>query len=238
MDLMTWVGAAIACTLVILLAVVILSRRIDRVSEQLIDLRLLQINLQPTDNDQRRMVVALTALAEAIPDLRALRTEIEEIKQHQVDVNARMTSIAQAQGELHAMASNLDGIKTTQAELGAQMQLITQAHGEMYAVAGTLEEIKGAQGELSARLQRIAQADGELRKMTEALEGIKARQSESMNAVGGMANVIQQWCRGLNSAAAEVERTVRSVSPVISIETPPLTADTAAPKMSARAPAR
>ena len=35
-----------------------------------------------------------------------------------------------------------------------------------------------------------------------------------------MANVIQQWCQGLNNAAAEVERTVKAVTPVISIETP------------------
>ena len=55
MDLMTSVGAAIACSLVILLAVVILSRRIDKVSEQLIELRLLHIKLEPTDTAQRSM---------------------------------------------------------------------------------------------------------------------------------------------------------------------------------------
>ena len=80
MDLMTWTGAAIACTLVILLAVVILSRRIDKVSEQLIDLRLLQIKLQPSHNDQHSTDAALAAVAEAMPDLRALRSEIEEVK--------------------------------------------------------------------------------------------------------------------------------------------------------------
>jgi len=35
-----------------------------------------------------------------------------------------------------------------------------------------------------------------------------------------LANVIQQWCQGLNNAAAEVERTVKAVTPAIPIETP------------------
>src|SRR5215475_3264104 len=117
MDLMTGVGAAIACTLVILLAVFILSRRIDKVNEQLIDLRLMQIKLQPTDNDQRSMVLALTGVAEAMPDLRALRNEIKEVKQHQAELNARMVTIAQAQTGLQTIASALEGIKAGQAVL-------------------------------------------------------------------------------------------------------------------------
>jgi hypothetical protein len=83
MDLMTWVGAAVACTLVILLVVLILGRRIDKVGEQLIDLRLLQLSMQPSDNDQRRVLTALASLAEAMPDLRSLKKEMEEIKHKQ-----------------------------------------------------------------------------------------------------------------------------------------------------------
>ena len=189
MDLMTWVGAAVACTFVILLAVVILGGRIDKVSEQLIDLRLLQINMQPVDNDQGRVLSALASLAEALPDLRSLKKEIEEVKRQHADLSARMEAVA-------------------------------QAHGELLAIAGALEEIRSSWSELSARMQVAAQTNGELHTVAGALEEIRTSQSESMKAVGGMANLIRQWCYGLNTAAAEVERSVRSVTPVIPIDAP------------------
>ena len=189
MDLMTWVGAAGACTLVILLAVVILGGRIDKVSEQLIDLRLLQINMQPADYDQSRVLTALASLAEALPTLRSLAQEMEEVKRQLVNQSARIEAIGQADGELHGVASALEEIRRSQSELQARLQVADQTKGELGSVAGALEEIR-------------------------------ASQSESLKVVGSMANLIQQWCSGLNTAAAEVERSVRSVTPVIPIDAP------------------
>jgi hypothetical protein len=87
-------------------------------------------------------------------------------------------------------------------------------------VAGPIEEIKASQSELSARMQVNADIAEELRAMVGALDEIRASQSDSMHAVGSMATLIQQWCHGLNTAAAEVERSVRSVRPVIPIDAP------------------
>lgn len=272
MDLMTWVGAAVACTLVILLAVVILGHRIDKVTEQLIDLRLLQINMQPVDNDQRRVLAALGALAETLPELRSVSKGIDEVKRQHADLSSRMEAVVQAHGELHAVARALDEIRTSQSELSARMQMMAQgdvgseavvgaldeiragqstlsermptisialeaiktsqydlsahvqtamlADGGLDAMISALNEIKKTQGELSVRMQAAAQVDGDLRAVASALAEIKASQSESMKAVGSMANLIQRWCSGMNNAAAEVERSVRSVTPVIPIEAP------------------
>jgi septal ring factor EnvC (AmiA/AmiB activator) len=156
MDLMTWVGTAAGCALVVLLAVVILGRRVDQLGEQLMDLRQLQKYTQQIEQDQARVVAVMTDVAAALPDLRSLKAQLDEVKRQ------------------HA--------------------------------------------ELSVRLEAMARALGELRASAGSIEEIRRGQTEATRAVSSMANLVQRWCLGLNTAAVELERSTANTGKVVSID--------------------
>lgn len=116
MDLMTWVGVAAGCALVVLLAVVILGRRVDQLGEQLMDLRQLQKYTQQIEQDQARVVAALSDVAAALPDLRALKGQLDDVRRQHADLSTRMEAMARALGELRASAGSIEEIRRGQSE--------------------------------------------------------------------------------------------------------------------------
>jgi chromosome segregation ATPase len=128
MDLMTWVGVAGGCALVVLLAVVILGRRVDQLGEQLMDLRQLQKYTQQIEQDQARVVAALSDVAAALPDLRALKAQLEDVRRQHADLSTRMEAMARALGELRASAGSIEEIRRGQSEatraLGSMANLV------------------------------------------------------------------------------------------------------------------
>jgi hypothetical protein len=156
MDLITWIGAAVGCALVVLLAVVILGRRVDQLGELLLDLRQLQKYTQQIEQDQARVVGALSEVAGALPELRSLKAQLEDMRHQHSD--------------------------------------------------------------LSIRMEVMSRALSELRSSTGALDEIRRGQNDTVRAVGSMASLVQRWCLGVNSAAAEVERSASGSGKVVSID--------------------
>ena len=156
MDLITWVGAAVGCALVVLLAVVMLGRRVDQLGEQLMDLRQLQKYTQQIEQDQARAVAALGAVAEALPDLRSLKGQLEEIKRQHAELTARMEAVTRGFVELRTTAGSLEDVKRQHAELAVRVEAVVRSLGELRATAGSLDEVRRGQAESMKVLGHMA----------------------------------------------------------------------------------
>lgn len=116
-DPVVWLGGgAILTVIAVTLAVVALSRRLDRLGEDLKGLRKLGISLPPIDTEPASLTTALTA-AGAPPQPSELKLHLWQIKRQQVILMDRITRISSALSDLRAVPSSLEEIKDEQARV-------------------------------------------------------------------------------------------------------------------------
>ena len=117
-DPVVWLGAgAILSVVAVTLAVVALSRRLDRLGEDLKGLRKLGISLPPLDTEQASPTTAITSAAGAPPQPSELKLHLSQIKRQQAVLMDRMTKITSALSDLRAVPSSLEEIKDEQARV-------------------------------------------------------------------------------------------------------------------------
>jgi hypothetical protein len=117
-DPVVWLGGgAILTVIAVTLAVVALSRRLDRLGEDLKGLRKLGISLPPIDTGPATLTTALTSAAGAPPQPPELKLHLWQIKRQQLILMDRIAKISSAVSDLRAVPSSLDEIKDEQARV-------------------------------------------------------------------------------------------------------------------------
>jgi hypothetical protein len=119
LDPFVWLcGGAILCVVAVTLAVVALSRRLDRLGEDLKGLRKLGISLPVIDPDQEtHLTTALASAAGPLPQPSELKLHLWQIKRQQLILMDRMTKISRELSELRTVPSSLEDIKDEQARV-------------------------------------------------------------------------------------------------------------------------
>ena len=118
MDPVVWLsGAAILSVLAVTWAVVALSRRLDRLGEDLKGLRKLGISLPPVHADQTDLAAGLASAASEPPHASELKLHLWQIKRQQLILLDRITKISSALSDLRAMPSSLEEIKDEQSRV-------------------------------------------------------------------------------------------------------------------------
>jgi len=119
MDPFVWLcGGVILCVVAVTLAVVALSRRLDRLSEDLKGLRKLGISLPPIEpNQESNLTAALASAANALPQPSDLKLHLGQIKRQQLILMERMTRISSELSSLRAVPNSLEEIKDEQARV-------------------------------------------------------------------------------------------------------------------------
>ena len=116
-DPVVWLGGgAILSVIAVTLAVVALSRRLDRLGEDLKGLRKLGISLPPIDPDKANLIAASTA-GGVLPQPTELKLHLWQIKRQQLILMDRIARISSALSDLHAVPSSLEEIKDEQARV-------------------------------------------------------------------------------------------------------------------------
>ena len=117
-DPVSWLaGGAILCVIAVTLAVVALSRRLDRLGEDLRGLRKLGISLPPIEPGQANLAMALASAAGVPPEPSELKLHLSQIKRQQLILVDRIARISSALSDLRAVPSALEEIKDEQARV-------------------------------------------------------------------------------------------------------------------------
>jgi hypothetical protein len=117
-DPVVWLsGGAILSVIAVTLAVVALSRRLDRLGEDLKGLRKLGISLPPIDPGQANLATALGSPAGVPPEPSELKLHLGQIKRQQLILVDRIARISSALSDLRAVPSALEEIKDEQARV-------------------------------------------------------------------------------------------------------------------------
>ena len=117
-DPVAWLGGgAILAVIAVAFAVVALSRKLDRMGEDLKGLRKLGISLPPIDTETAHLTAALTSAPGAPPPPSEVKLHLSQIKRQQLILMDRLTKISIAVSELRAMPSSLEEIKDEQARV-------------------------------------------------------------------------------------------------------------------------
>ena len=117
-DPVVWLaGGALLCVIAVTLAVVALSRRIDRLGEDLKGLRKLGISLPPIEPGQTNLATALASAAGAPPEPSELKLHLSQIKRQQLILVDRIARISSALSDLRAVPSASEEIKDEQARV-------------------------------------------------------------------------------------------------------------------------
>jgi hypothetical protein len=117
-DPVVWLaGGALLCVIAVTLAVVALSRRIDRLGEDLRGLRKLGISLPPIEPGQTNLATALASAAGVPPEPSELKLHLSQIKRQQLILVDRIARISSALSDLRAVPSALEEIKDEQARV-------------------------------------------------------------------------------------------------------------------------
>jgi DNA repair ATPase RecN len=117
-DPLVWLGGgAILSVIAGTVAVVALSRRLDRLGEDLKGLRKLGISLPPIDTEQTNLTTHLASAAGPLPQPSELKLHLSQIKRQQLVLMDRIGRISSALSELRAVPSSLEEIKDEQARV-------------------------------------------------------------------------------------------------------------------------
>ena len=117
-DPLVWlVGGAILCVVAVTLAVVSLSRRLDRLGEDLRGLRKLGISLPPIEPGHSNLTTALASVPGVAQEPSELRLHLWQIKRQQLVLVDRIARISTALSDLRAVPSALEEIKDEQARV-------------------------------------------------------------------------------------------------------------------------
>lgn len=118
-ELPVWVGGiAILTAIAVTWAVVALRRRLDRLGEDLKDLRKLGISLPALDSGQAQLTEALApASSGALPHVSELKLHLWQIKRQQLILLDRITRMSGTLSDLRAVPSSLEDIRDEQARV-------------------------------------------------------------------------------------------------------------------------
>jgi hypothetical protein len=117
-DPVVWLaGGAILSVIAVTVAVVALSRRLDRLGEDLKGVRKLGISLPPLDTEQASLTTAFASAAAGPPQPSELKLHLSQIKRQQLILMDRITRISSALSDLRAVPSSLEEIKDEQARV-------------------------------------------------------------------------------------------------------------------------
>jgi hypothetical protein len=117
-DPVVWfAGGALLCVMAVTLAVVALSRRLDRLGEDLRGLRKLGISLPPIEPGQTNLAATLASAAGVPPEPSELKLHLSQIKRQQLILEDRIARISSALSDLRAVPSALEEIKDEQARV-------------------------------------------------------------------------------------------------------------------------
>src|SRR5690349_6943807 len=118
MDMTIVLGAALVVAVVILSAVFALSRRVDRLTEALMDLRQLHVSLQETQTDLAHVVRQFESVARALIPLEALQREVEgsDVRRSELinalgDISDELDDAGQAALALPAISAGLNELQ-------------------------------------------------------------------------------------------------------------------------------
>ena len=181
--------ALILCTagalaVIILLVVLALSRRIDRLEGCLMDLRHLHTTMHATQAQHARVVSALGSIAGALPDL-------DGFKQYLRDANSQQSELI---GTLAKVSIDLENMRETVAtslldtrsELMTLQESIQNYHPRMEMMQATLTSLQGEQRKLCKVLKAWNSRMNDMEQIVAAVPSIRTEQA-------GIKNELAEW---------------------------------------------
>ena len=170
---------AVVLSIVILSAVLVLGRRVDRLEGCLLDLRHLHTTLQDTQTDHARVVSALGSMAGALPDL-------NEFKQSLRGANSQQSDLI---GALAKVSVDLESIRETvgtnllhaKSELLSLQESIQDYHPRIDIVQAMLTSLHSEQRELYRVLKAWNSRLKDMEQIVAAVPSIRTEQAEIKN---------------------------------------------------------
>jgi|KBSSwiStaDraftv2_1062776.scaffolds.fasta_scaffold342968_2 chromosome segregation ATPase len=198
MDMTIVLGAALAIAVVILSAVFALSRRVDRLTEALMDLRQLHVSLQETQTDLAHVVRQFESVARALIPLEALQREVEgsDVRRSELidalgEISDELDDAGQGALALPAISAGLNELQ--RATEGYHLRM-----DKMQAAVAALARAHSEQQQMHKLLKALGPRIEELQQMSASMPTIKAQQMQIQSAIA-------DWRSRFDAAAKELD---------------------------------
>jgi chromosome segregation ATPase len=198
MDMTIVLGAALTIAVIILSVVFALSRRVDRLSEALMDMRQLHVSLQETQTDLGRVVAKFESVAGTLAPLQELQREVEGVEAQRSELMVVLTQIANEMDEAGQAAAILPSLSAGMGELQKTTDGYHLRMDKLQAAVAALARTHSEQQQIHKLLKAWGPRIEELQQMSATVPTIKAQQLQIQSAIA-------DWKSRFDAAAKELD---------------------------------
>jgi hypothetical protein len=126
MDLLIWLGPSALSGIALLVAVLMLGRRVDVLGEYLMDLRRLHFSVQGSQEEVARILEVLAPISSTLPQVADVKLHLCQLKRQQHAIAERLTGLSEALESLQELRPLLEGLKDEQAQSLGKLATISE----------------------------------------------------------------------------------------------------------------
>ena len=208
--------AVVGLGIIILSVLLVLSRRIDRLEECLMDLQQLHVTMQETQTEQARVVGALRSIASALPDLDGLKQFLRSANSQRSEHTGTLAKVSLDMESMRETVTT--GLLDTQSALMTLQESVRDYYPRMEMLQATLTTLQTEHRRLSKVLRAWSSRLKDMEQIVAAVPSIRTEQA-------GIRNELAEWNSRFADASDVLAEFLQSEVPPderpVSSEAPP-----------------